>query len=61
MSTGVGGGFDFHKDSISAIELNLDEELMFTGGRDGSIFFTKLGDSSETIPYMKVYETEPSK
>lgn len=44
---------DFHRDTISAIDINFDEELMFTGGRDGAMFMTKLGEnfSENQVPY----------
>jgi hypothetical protein len=35
---------NFHKDSITAMEVNFDLEILITGGRDGSIFKTNLGE-----------------
>ena len=32
----------YHKDSINALEVGFDSDIVFTGGRDGSIFKTDL-------------------
>ena len=41
------GTSDYHLDTICTMDVNFDEELLFTGGRDGSIFLTKLGGSQD--------------
>jgi WD40 repeat protein len=38
---------NFHRDSITALEMNFDNELLFTGGRDGSIFRTTLSEAEQ--------------
>ena len=62
---GIGGSnqSDFHRDTISAMDINFDEEIMFTGGRDGSMFMTKLGENftENHTPYQKIFQTESIK
>lgn len=46
----------FHRDSISSMEALFDSDLLYTGGRDGSIFCTNLAadtssDSPKDLPY----------
>jgi WD40 repeat protein len=40
----------FHRDSITAMDMNFDNELLFTGGRDGSIFRTTLSEVEPGMP-----------
>ncbi len=35
----------FHRDSITSMEMNFENELLFTGGRDGSIFRSALSEA----------------
>ncbi len=43
------------------MDVNFDEELLFTGSRDGAMFLTKLGSPTSYMekPYMKIYQTQP--
>ena len=36
-------GSPFHRDTITTMDINFEEKLLFTGGRDGSLFLTYLG------------------
>jgi WD40 repeat protein len=48
---------NFHRTSITAMNMNFDDELLFTGGRDGSIFSTNLsGDVDLSEQYSKILE-----
>ena len=52
----------FHKDSITSMEVNFEQDFMFTGGRDGSIFRTDLSsdvqadDESQQQIFSKVHQ-----
>jgi len=43
------------------MDINFEEELMFTGGRDGAMFMTKLGENYSDTPYQKIFQTESIK
>jgi WD40 repeat protein len=49
---------NFHKDSITAMDVVFDADVSFTGGRDGTIFKTNLVDDER---YQKIYSGDPKK
>ena len=46
----------FHKDSITCLDVNFEEDLFFTGGRDGSIFMSSSG-TAKSAPYQLMYQS----
>jgi len=46
----------FHQDSITCLDVNFEEDLFFTGGRDGSIFMSSSG-TTKTAPYQRMYQS----